>query len=59
MLGHPSPEPVELPEALGYDCVDRRKYGGSGLSFFEPKPAAKPIPEAEPDPLTETDAEDR
>jgi 16S rRNA (guanine966-N2)-methyltransferase len=34
VLGHPSQEPVELPAELGFERVDIRKYGGSGLSFF-------------------------
>jgi 16S rRNA (guanine966-N2)-methyltransferase len=37
VLGHPTQAPVTLPEALGYECVDSRRYGGSGLSFFEPR----------------------
>jgi 16S rRNA (guanine966-N2)-methyltransferase len=34
VLGHPAPSPVEIPEGLGLERCDQRKYGGSGLSFF-------------------------
>jgi len=35
LLGHPTASPVELPESTGLVLVDRRKWGGSGMSFFE------------------------
>jgi 16S rRNA (guanine966-N2)-methyltransferase len=35
LLGHRTSEPVELPESTGLVLVDRRKWGGSGMSFFE------------------------
>jgi 16S rRNA (guanine966-N2)-methyltransferase len=35
LLGHPSATPVELPESTGLVLADRRKWGGSGMSFFE------------------------
>lgn len=33
LLGHPAPAPVDVPEGLVR--VDVRKWGGSGMSFFE------------------------
>jgi 16S rRNA (guanine966-N2)-methyltransferase len=35
LLGHPAASPVELPEDSGLTAVDRRKWGGSGMSFYE------------------------
>jgi 16S rRNA (guanine966-N2)-methyltransferase len=35
LLGHRTAEPVELPESTGLVLSDRRKWGGSGMSFFE------------------------
>jgi 16S rRNA (guanine966-N2)-methyltransferase len=35
LLGHPAASPVELPEDAGLTLADRRKWGGSGMSFFE------------------------
>lgn len=35
LLGHRTAEPVELPESTGLSLADRRKWGGSGMSFFE------------------------
>ena len=35
LLGHATPNPVELPESTGLVLADRRKWGGSGMSFFE------------------------
>jgi 16S rRNA (guanine(966)-N(2))-methyltransferase RsmD len=35
LLGHPTASPVELPETSGLRLVDRRKWGGSGMSFYE------------------------
>jgi 16S rRNA (guanine966-N2)-methyltransferase len=35
LLGHPAASPVELPETTGLSLADRRKWGGSGMSFFE------------------------
>jgi len=35
LLGHPTEGPVELPETSGITLVDRRKWGGSGMSFYE------------------------
>jgi 16S rRNA (guanine966-N2)-methyltransferase len=33
LMGHPAAAPVELPDGLAR--VDVRKWGGSGMSFFE------------------------
>jgi 16S rRNA (guanine966-N2)-methyltransferase len=35
LLGHPTDKPVELPAASGLTLVDRRKWGGTGMSFYE------------------------
>jgi 16S rRNA (guanine(966)-N(2))-methyltransferase RsmD len=35
LLGHPTATPVELPESSGLVLVDRRKWGGTGMSFYE------------------------
>jgi 16S rRNA (guanine966-N2)-methyltransferase len=35
LLGHPTQAPVELPESSGLVLADRRKWGGSGMSFYE------------------------
>ncbi len=35
LLGHPAASPVEVPESSGLVLVDRRNWGGSGMSFFE------------------------
>jgi 16S rRNA (guanine966-N2)-methyltransferase len=35
LLGHASETPVELPEGSGLALADRRRWGGSGMSFFE------------------------
>lgn len=35
LLGHPAASPVELPEDSELRRVDQRKWGGSGMSFFE------------------------
>lgn len=35
LLGHRTSEPVELPESTGFVLADRRKWGGSGMSFYE------------------------
>jgi 16S rRNA (guanine966-N2)-methyltransferase len=35
LLGHPAASPVELPEDGPLTLADRRKWGGSGMSFFE------------------------
>jgi 16S rRNA (guanine966-N2)-methyltransferase len=35
LLGHRTAEPVELPESTGLVLSDRRKWGGSGMSFFQ------------------------
>ncbi len=35
LLGHPTASPVELPESSGLVLVDRRKWGGTGMSFYE------------------------
>jgi 16S rRNA (guanine966-N2)-methyltransferase len=34
ILGHPAKAPVTLPESVGLELVDRRSWGGSGLSFY-------------------------
>ncbi len=35
LLGHPTASPVELPPGSGLTLVDRRKWGGTGMSFYE------------------------
>jgi 16S rRNA (guanine966-N2)-methyltransferase len=35
LLGHPAAAPVELPEGAGLVRTDLRKWGGTGMSFFE------------------------
>ncbi|HEX4478226.1 MAG TPA: 16S rRNA (guanine(966)-N(2))-methyltransferase RsmD [Polyangiaceae bacterium] len=35
LLGHPAAQPVVLSEDSGLELADRRKWGGSGMSFFE------------------------
>jgi 16S rRNA (guanine966-N2)-methyltransferase len=35
LLGHPTASPVELPASSGLALVDRRKWGGTGMSFYE------------------------
>jgi 16S rRNA (guanine966-N2)-methyltransferase len=35
LLGHPTESPVDLPETSGLTLVDSRKWGGSGMSFYE------------------------
>jgi 16S rRNA (guanine966-N2)-methyltransferase len=35
LLGHPTQSPVEIPASSGLTLVDRRKWGGSGMSFYE------------------------
>jgi 16S rRNA (guanine966-N2)-methyltransferase len=35
VLGHPTKQPVELAAATGFELVDRRHWGDSGLSFFK------------------------
>jgi 16S rRNA (guanine(966)-N(2))-methyltransferase RsmD len=35
LLGHPSATPVELGPESGLVLVDRRKWGGTGMSFYE------------------------
>jgi 16S rRNA (guanine966-N2)-methyltransferase len=35
LLGHPTASPVELPESAGLSLADRRKWGGTGMSFYE------------------------
>jgi 16S rRNA (guanine966-N2)-methyltransferase len=35
LLGHPTQSPVELPDSSGLALVERRKWGGTGMSFFE------------------------
>jgi 16S rRNA (guanine966-N2)-methyltransferase len=35
LLGHPTDSPVELPDSSGLALVQRRKWGGSGMSFYE------------------------
>lgn len=35
LLGHPTESPVELPDSSGLALVQRRKWGGSGMSFYE------------------------
>ena len=35
LLGHPTERPIELEESTGLVLTDRRKWGGSGMSFYE------------------------
>jgi 16S rRNA (guanine(966)-N(2))-methyltransferase RsmD len=35
LLGHPTASPVELPAESGLALADRRKWGGTGMSFYE------------------------
>ena len=35
LLGHPTASPVELAEGAGLALVDRRKWGGTGMSFYK------------------------
>ena len=35
LLGHPTESPIEVPEDSGLTLSDRRKWGGSGMSFYE------------------------
>ncbi|HVU05670.1 MAG TPA: 16S rRNA (guanine(966)-N(2))-methyltransferase RsmD [Polyangiaceae bacterium] len=35
LLGHPTAAPIALGPESGLTLVDRRKWGGSGMSFFE------------------------
>lgn len=35
VLGHRANEPIEVPEEMGLVLVERRRWGGSGLSFYE------------------------
>jgi 16S rRNA (guanine966-N2)-methyltransferase len=35
LLGHPTASPVELPAASGLVLADRRKWGGTGMSFYK------------------------
>ena len=34
LLGHPTESPIEVPESSGLVLTDRRKWGGSGMSFY-------------------------
>jgi 16S rRNA (guanine966-N2)-methyltransferase len=34
VLGHPSADPVELAEESGFELTDRRRWGGSGMSWY-------------------------
>jgi 16S rRNA (guanine(966)-N(2))-methyltransferase RsmD len=35
LLGHPTESPVELPDGSPLALVQRRKWGGTGMSFYE------------------------
>jgi len=35
LLGHPADRPVELPEGSAWTLDDRRKWGGTGMSFYK------------------------
>lgn len=35
LLGHSADAPVELPPGSGLELIDRRRWGGTGMSFFE------------------------
>jgi 16S rRNA (guanine966-N2)-methyltransferase len=34
LLGHPTDSPIDVPESAGLVLTDRRKWGGSGMSFY-------------------------
>jgi 16S rRNA (guanine966-N2)-methyltransferase len=34
LLGHPTDAPVDVPESSGLSLESRRKWGGSGMSFY-------------------------
>lgn len=34
LLGHPTESPIDVPESTGLVLADRRKWGGSGMSFY-------------------------
>lgn len=38
LLGHPAETPVELPADSPLALVQRRKWGGTGMSFYELRP---------------------
>jgi 16S rRNA (guanine(966)-N(2))-methyltransferase RsmD len=41
LMGHPADRPVEVPESSGLVLTDARKWGGTGMSFFEMKPGSE------------------
>jgi 16S rRNA (guanine966-N2)-methyltransferase len=46
VLGHPARSPVELPESLQLEMIDRRSWGDSGVSFFRRRQAAQRGPDS-------------
>jgi 16S rRNA (guanine966-N2)-methyltransferase len=43
LLGHPAESPIEVPGSAGLVLVERRKWGASGMSFYEESSDSKDL----------------